>query len=48
MSNRFGRSSWVEEGQTYLSDDVAQRRGVFSVVFGGVKRLGEGTDRGSC
>ncbi|KAF8263947.1 hypothetical protein EI94DRAFT_1772790 [Lactarius quietus] len=35
----------VEEGQTPLSDDVTRRREVFSVVFGDVKGLGEGTDR---
>lgn len=35
----------VEEGQTPLSDDVARRREAFSVVFGDVKGLGEGTDR---
>ncbi|KAH8988769.1 PCI-domain-containing protein [Lactarius hatsudake] len=35
----------VEEGQTPPSDDVSRRREVFSVVFGDVKGLGEGTDR---
>jgi translation initiation factor 3 subunit M len=35
----------VEDGQTPLSEDVARRREVFSVVFGDVKGLGEGTDR---
>ena len=38
----------VEEGQTPRSEDVARRREVFSVVFGDVKGLGEGTDRGAC
>ena len=36
----------VEEGQTPLSEDIERRREVFSAVFGGVKGLGEGTERG--
>jgi translation initiation factor 3 subunit M len=35
----------VEEGETPLSEDVSRRREVFSIVFGDVKKLGEGTDR---
>ncbi|KAH9057289.1 PCI-domain-containing protein [Lactarius vividus] len=35
----------VDEGHTPQSDDVPRRREVFSVVFGDVKGLGEGTDR---
>ncbi|KAH8989688.1 PCI-domain-containing protein [Lactarius akahatsu] len=35
----------VEEGQKPPSDDASRRREVFSVVFGDVKGLGEGTDR---
>jgi translation initiation factor 3 subunit M len=38
----------VEEGQKPLSEDVSRRRELFSVVFGDVKGLGEGTDRGAC
>jgi translation initiation factor 3 subunit M len=38
----------VEEGETPLSEDVSRRREVFSIVFGDVKKLGEGTDRGAC
>jgi hypothetical protein len=36
----------VEDGQTPLSEDVARRREAFSVVFGDVKGLGEGSERG--
>ncbi len=36
----FGRG-----GQTPISDDVARRREAFSVIFGDVKGLDEGTDR---
>ena len=37
-----------EEGQTPLSEDISRRREVFTIVFGDVKGLGEGTDRGAC
>ena len=37
----------VEEGQTPLSEDIERRREVFSAVFGDVKGLGSGTDRGA-
>jgi hypothetical protein len=37
----------VEEGQTPLSEDIKRRRGVFSAVFGDVKGLGQGTERGA-
>jgi hypothetical protein len=37
----------VEEGQTPLSEDIERRREVFSAVFGDVKGLGEGTERGA-
>lgn len=37
----------IEEGQTPLSEDIERRREVFSAVFGDVKGLGEGTERGA-
>ena len=37
----------VEEGQTPLSEDTERRREVFSAVFGDVKGLGDGTERGA-
>jgi translation initiation factor 3 subunit M len=37
----------VQEGQAPLSDDIARRREVFSVVLGNLKGLGEGTERGA-
>jgi translation initiation factor 3 subunit M len=36
----------VEEGQTPLSEDIERRREVFSSVFGDIKGVGEGTERG--
>lgn len=36
----------VEDGQTPLSEDIGRRREVFSSVFGDVKGVGEGTERG--
>ena len=37
----------VEEDQTPLPEDVGRRREVFSDVFGDIKGLGEGTERGA-
>jgi translation initiation factor 3 subunit M len=37
----------VEEGQTSLSEDIERRREVFSAIFGDVKGLGDGTERGA-
>jgi hypothetical protein len=37
----------VEEGQTPLSEDIERRREVFSAVFGDIKGLGDGTERGA-
>ncbi len=37
----------VEEGQTPLPEDVERRREVFAAVFGDVKGLGGGTERGA-